>query len=148
MSNQSGSHKSSNSGLALQSGSSLRTEVLAGALAVLVVAGGVGGWAVAQEPNKQETDKISKFLIMKLSREQSQVLCQSEVFTSCMDFSEQACLELSEKALQQCIVPLPETIQLQDLNSDVLELCPQQVYDEAGYSNDKAAACLEQAYEN
>lgn len=114
--------------------------LLAGALSVLV--------AATSGVIAQDTDKLSKFLLIELSREQSQVLCQSEVFTSCMGFSEQTCFDLSEKALQQCIVPLPDTVFLRDLNSEVLEVCPQAVYSEAGYSNDKAAACLQKALDN
>lgn len=136
-----------------KSGSALRAGLLACALAVVVTVTGAGGWAVAQVKDdqvkdNQGEDKLSKFLLIKLSREQSQVLCQSEVFTACMGFTEQACLELSEEALQQCIVPLPDTINLQDLNSEVLEACPQEVYEEAGYRNEKATACLEEAWEN
>ncbi len=112
-------------------------------LALAVAATGVGGWAVAQD-----NDKLSKFLLMKLSREQSQVLCTSPSFTSCMGFSEQVCFEVSEKALEQCIVPLPDTILLEELTSDVLEACPQKVYADAGYSEEKAAACLQEASGN
>ncbi len=107
--------------------------------AVLVagIAGGVlfGHVAVAE-------DKLSKFLLIKLSREQSQVLCTTEAFTSCMDFTKEVCLDLSEKALQQCIVPLPDTISLSDLENETLESCPQKVYLEAGYSEDKAVQCV------
>jgi len=73
-----------------------------GVLALAVAATGIGGWAVAQDK-----EKISKFLLLKLSRDQSQVLCTAEAFTSCMGFSEQVCFEVSEKALEQCIAPLP-----------------------------------------
>lgn len=111
-----------------------------GVLVVAVGATGVGGWAIAQE-----TDKLSKFLLLKISRDQSKVLCTSPEFTSCMGFSEKSCLEVSEKALQQCIMPLPDTISLRDLSNDVLEACPQQVYADAGYSEEKATACIHQA---
>ena len=107
-------------------------------LACAVAATGMGGVATAQDQNK-----ISKFLLIKISRDQSQVLCTSPEFASCMGFTEEACLEISEKALQQCIMPLPDTVMLQNLNSDVLEACPQKVYEEAGYSNEKAAECLQ-----
>ena len=114
-----------------------------GFLALAVAGIGFGGWAVAQDK-----EKISKFLLLKLSRDQSQVLCTAQAFTSCMGFTEEVCLEVSEKALQQCIVPLPDTILLQDLNSEVLEVCPQKVYADAGYMEEKAAACLQKAFEN
>lgn len=140
------------SGMALQvlvmkSSEAIRTRhlnsILIGVLALAVAATGFGGWAVAQDK-----EKISKFLLLKLSRDQSQVLCTAEVFTSCMGFSEQVCFEVSEKALEQCIVPLPDTIFLQDLSNDVLEACPQKVYADAGYSEEKAAACLQKAFDN
>ena len=135
-----------------------------GLLALAFVATGIGGWALAQDQAQsqaqsqnqsqnqsqapgQAQDKLSKFLLIKLSREQSQVLCTSPSFTSCMGFSEQVCFEVSEKALEQCIVPLPDTIFLQDLSNDVLEACPQKVYADAGYSEEKAAACLQKATE-
>ncbi len=89
-------------------------------------------------------EKLSKFLLIKLSREQSQVLCTSEAFISCMEFTQETCLELSEKALQQCIVPLPDTISLEALSNDALEACPQKVYEEAGFSEEKAKNCLEE----
>lgn len=114
-----------------------------GLLVLAVAATGFGGWAVAQDE-----DKLSKFLLIKLSREQSRVLCTAPAFTSCMGFSEEVCLEVSEKALQQCLVPLPDTILLQDLDNDVLEACPQRVYEESGYSEEKAAACLQKAFDN
>lgn len=111
-------------------------------LGLAIAVTGFCGWAVAQD-----NGNLSKFLLIKLSREQSKVLCAAPEFTACMDFSEQLCLELSEKALQQCIVPLPDTISLQKLNSDVLEVCPQTVYSDAGYGEDKAAACLQKAFD-
>lgn len=113
------------------------TPVLCGGLALVIAGAGVAGWAFAQD-----TEKLAKALMIELSREQSQVLCQSAEFTSCMGFSEQACLDLSEEALQQCIMPLPDTIILSNLNSEVLEMCPQEVYAKAGYSNEKATDCL------
>ena len=41
-----------------------------GLLVLAVATTGFGGWAVAQDE-----DKLSKFLLIKLSREQSRVLC-------------------------------------------------------------------------
>lgn len=142
MSNQSGFCMASHAGSGAQSGPSPRAGFVAIAMALTIAATGAGGWAIAQDPGK-----ISKFLLLKLSRDQSQVLCASEAFTSCMGFTAQVCLELSEKALQQCIAPLPDTVLLQNLNSEVLEVCPQQVYEEAGFSNDKASECLQKIVE-
>ena len=90
-------------------------------------------------------DKLSKFLLIKLSREQSAVLCTSEVFTQCMAFTTEQCLDLSEKAVEECLAPLPDTINLEELQNDVLEACPKEVYDKAGYSEDKALQCLQEA---
>ena len=131
----------------MKSCKSIRTNPLkslqAGVLVVAVAATGIGGWALAQDQ-----DKLSKFLLIKLSREQSQVLCTTPAFTSCMGFSEQACFEVSEKALEQCIAPLPDTIMLEDLSNDVLEACPQKVYADAGYSEEKAVSCIQEALGN
>ncbi len=118
------------------------TITLFAVIAVIAVVG-ISGLTLAQDAGK-----MSKFLLMKMSRDQSEVLCKSEAFTSCMGFTAQACLELSEKALEQCIMPLPDTILLQDLNSEVLESCPQQIYSEAGLSNEKAAECLQEVLKN
>ncbi len=90
-------------------------------------------------------DKLSKFLLIKLSREQSTVLCKSGVFTQCMGFDESECLALSEKAVEQCLDPLPDTINLQELQNESLESCPRQVYEDAGYTELKAQACLQEA---
>lgn len=119
----------------LASGGHLLRNIL---IASVIACFGFGGWVIAQ-------DKVSKFLIMKLSRDQSQILCTSEVFTRCMGFVEARCLEISEQALEQCIAPLPETIILSELENDVLEACPQKVYADAGYSNEKAVECLQKA---
>jgi len=133
--------------LVMKSSEAIRTRyfksIQIGVLALAVAATGFGGWAAAQDK-----DKLSKFLLLKLSRDQSRVLCTSQAFTSCMGFSEQVCLEISEKALEQCIAPLPDTISLQDLDNDVLEACPQKVYADAGYSEEKAATCLQEAFDN
>ncbi len=90
-------------------------------------------------------DKLSKFLLIKLSRDQSAVLCKSTVFTGCMAFTEEQCLELSEKALEQCLAPLPDTIDLAELQNEALEACPKDVYDKAGFSDEKAQQCLAEA---
>ena len=108
----------------------------------------IGTGLYAQDQTTQEApinDKVSKLLLIKLSREQSYALCQSEVFTQCMGFDKDACFNLSEKAVQQCLAPLPDTIKLADLQNDSLEVCPQEVYAEAGYSEEKAQACLQEA---
>ncbi len=90
-------------------------------------------------------DKISKDLLINLSREQSYLLCESEVFTSCMGFDKQTCFDLSEEAVQQCLAPLPDTIKIAELQNESLEACPQEVYAKAGYTDAKAQECLQEA---
>ena len=106
----------------------------------LFVAAGVIGSGPAHSE-----DKLSKYLLIKLSREQSAVLCQSEVFTQCMAFTETQCFELSEKALEACMGPLPDTINLAELQNETLEECPKAVYEEAGFAEEKAQQCLQEA---
>lgn len=120
--------------------SSTLRAVLPVAVAAIVATG-----AVSSSGQVYSQDKVSKFLLIKLSRDQSKVLCTSEEFTSCMGFTEQACNEISESALQQCILPLPDTIDLAELDNDVLEACPQKVYADAGFSDEKAVMCLQKA---
>ena len=96
----------------------------------------------AQEP---AADKLSKQVLLQLSRDQSQVLCGSEVFTQCMGFDQTQCLAISEKALQKCLGPLPDTILLSELKNETLEACPQSVYTDEGYSDEKAQTCLQEA---
>lgn len=94
---------------------------------------------------QEQTDKLSKLVLMKLSRDQSMALCESQAFTQCMGFDQQQCLTLSEKALQKCLGPLPDTIKLSDLQNETLEACPQSVYTDAGYAEEKAQQCLQEA---
>ena len=109
------------------------------ALTLLAAAG------VISSGSTHAQDKLSKFLLLKLSRDQSAVLCKSEVFTQCMAFTETQCLELSEKALDECMGPLPDTINLADLQNETLEECPKKVYEDAGYTDEKAQQCLQEA---
>lgn len=100
----------------------------------------------AQEATPDATqDKLSRALLLKLSRDQSSALCGAVPFTECMGFSKERCLELSEEALQQCLAPLPESINLNELRNESLEDCPNRVYEEAGYSEEKAKECLQVA---
>jgi hypothetical protein len=62
-----------------------------------------------------------------------------------MGFDAKLCLALSETALQKCLGPLPDTIVLSELQNETLEACPQSVYTEAGYEEEKALACLHKA---
>jgi len=90
-------------------------------------------------------DKLSKFLLIKLSREQSVALCTSDAFTSCMGFSSKECFALSEQAVEQCLQPLPDQIDIRELQNDTIEACPRDIYVDAGYSEDQAQACLQGA---
>ena len=92
-----------------------------------------------------QDQSLSRFLLIKLARDQSNVLCGSEVFTQCMGFSQTQCMELSEKSIEQCLLPLPERIELDMLESETLESCPKLVYQEAGFEDEKAQMCLSEA---
>jgi len=103
---------------------------------------------VLQSGNVFSQDQsLSRFLLIKLSRDQSAVLCGSEKFTQCMGFTQKECLALSEKAVEQCLMPLPERIELDQLSNDTIESCPKLVYEEAGFSDEKAQECLAGAME-
>lgn len=92
-----------------------------------------------------QDQSISRTLLIKLSRDQGQALCGSQAFTQCMGFTEETCLALSEDAIQQCLVPLPERIGLDQLQNDAIEECPKNVYADAGYSEEKAGVCFDKA---
>ena len=123
----------------------LARSALLGLICVLVI--GLPGVVLLSAEPVVAQDKLSKSVLIELSREQSKVLCSSEVFTSCMGFEQNSCIELSEKAVQQCLMPLPDTIDLARLDNDAIEACPREVYEEAGYSEEKAQVCLQKALE-
>ena len=123
----------------------LARSALLGLVCVLVI--GLPGVVLLSAEPVVAQDKLSKSVLIELSREQSKVLCSSEVFTSCMGFEQNSCIELSEKAVQQCLMPLPDTIDLASLDNDAIEACPREVYEEAGYSEEKAQVCLQKALE-
>lgn len=112
---------------------------VAACVAACVLFAGSVSISLAQEPS------VSRILLIKLSREQSAVLCGSSVFTECMGFTKSECTEISEQAVQQCLMPLPETINLTELDNEAIEACPKKVFDDAGYKEDKALECLENA---
>ena len=93
--------------------------------------------------NAQES--LPRELLVQMYKDQSNQLCALKSFTECMNFSEKECLALSEQAVQQCLMPLPEKIILSELENDSIEACPKQVYEDAGYSDEKAKACLLEA---
>ena len=90
-------------------------------------------------------EPIPKFLLVKLTRDQSSVICSSEVFTQCMGFDQKECLTVSEKAIDTCLGPLPDEIDPTKLQNGTLEACPHKVYEEAGYSEEKAKECFDKA---
>lgn len=92
-----------------------------------------------------QDENLSRDLLIELARDQSRVLCSSEVFTQCMGFSEEQCLDLSEQSIDQCLAPLPETISLKLLQNETIENCPKKVYDDAGYKDEQAQVCLGKA---
>ena len=88
---------------------------------------------------------LTRDLLVQMSRSQSTQLCGFKAFTECMEFTEKECLALSEEAIKQCLLPLPEKINPSELENDSIEACPRQVYEDAGYGDDKAKACLLEA---
>ena len=95
----------------------------------------------------QSQEMIPRALLVDMARNQFSVLCQSEAFASCMGFTAQACLDLSEKAISQCLMPLPTGIDLAELDNSALKSCPKGVYADAGYSEEKAGQCFDKAME-
>lgn len=94
------------------------------------------------QPSSAEANEISKFLLIQMSRDQSAAFCKSESYTQCMGFTEERCMELAEKAINQCLAPLPDKIDPTKLENSVLEDCPKGVYKEAGFEEEKAKQCF------
>lgn len=95
----------------------------------------------------QTSETIPRALLEGMARNQFTVLCQSEAFASCMGFTTQSCMDLSEKAIEQCLLPLPEEILLEELDNSALESCPRAVYADAGFTEEKAGICFDEAME-
>jgi len=99
----------------------------------------------ASKPVLAETeDTISKLLLMGMIRDNTSVLCESEQFTQCMGFTADSCIDLLEQSIKICIDPLPDSIKLTELENSSLEACPQKVYSDAGFTEEKAEMCLSQ----
>ncbi len=90
---------------------------------------------------------IPRAILIDMARGQYDVLCQSEVFAGCMGFSQSECKRLSDSAIQQCLLPLPEEIDPDKLDNAALESCPKDVFADAGYSEEKAGMCFDEAME-
>lgn len=95
----------------------------------------------------QSSEMIQRALLEGIARNQYSVLCQSEAFTQCMGFSGSACTDLSEAAIKQCLLPLPNEISPDKLDNDALESCPKQVFADAGFTEEKAGLCFDKAME-
>lgn len=95
----------------------------------------------------QPGDLIPRSLLVDMAQDQYSVLCNSETFTQCMGFSSTLCSELADSAIRQCLLSLPETIDPEELDNSSLESCPVGVFDDAGFSEEKAGMCFNEAME-
>lgn len=95
----------------------------------------------------QSGDKVPRIMLENMARSQYAVLCGSPEFTRCMGFTGTACKDLSEAAIKQCLLPLPETIDPKELDNAAIESCPKQVFEEAGFSEEQAGMCFDKAME-
>ncbi|NND91797.1 MAG: hypothetical protein HKN42_13130 [Granulosicoccus sp.] len=114
----------------------LSRRIAVAGIASLVIVG--GDLASSQE-------MIPRTLLVEMARNQFSVLCQSDSFASCMGFSTGTCLKLSETAIAQCLLPLPAEISPKNLQNRVLESCPKSVFAKAGFTEEKAGPCFDQA---
>ncbi len=108
-------------------------------IAALALAQPIVGFA------QDETQTIPKYVLIQMADDSASTLCKTPEFTQCMGFTEQRCSELKDEAINTCLGPLPENIDLTELKNESLEDCPQKVYADAGYSKDKAAMCFDEA---
>ncbi|MFK8077245.1 MAG: hypothetical protein AB8B84_11710 [Granulosicoccus sp.] len=118
--------------------SNLRNLVGMGLLSTTIMGGSIA----------QSSETIPKAMLVDMARSQYTVLCESEVFASCMGFTTQSCMELSDSAIKQCLLPLPEEIPLEELENSALESCPKTVYADAGFTEKKAGICFDKAMES
>lgn len=87
-------------------------------------------------------ENIPKHLLIKMVNDNASQLCQLEAFTQCMGFTAARCDELKEETITTCLGPLPDSIDPAELQNETLEACPQKVYADAGFSEDKAKMCF------
>lgn len=102
--------------------------------------------AMTTSPVKSD-ELIPRALLVDLANGQFNVLCNTEAFASCMGFSQSECKRLSDSAIKQCLMPLPEQIDPEKLDNDALESCPKDVFADAGHSEEKAGMCFDEAME-
>ncbi|MFK7995912.1 MAG: hypothetical protein AB8B87_17380 [Granulosicoccus sp.] len=114
---------------------------------VLLVLALLGGFGVVPAL-AQSSEKVPRVLLENMARGQYAVLCDSSVFTGCMGFSGTECLDLSEIAIEQCLLPLPEAISPDELDNAAIESCPKKVFEDAGFSEEKAGMCFDKAMES
>jgi len=95
----------------------------------------------------RSADPIPRALLVEMAGGQFDALCGSEVFAQCMGFTETECKTLSDNAIKQCLMPLPETIDPEKLDNDALESCPREFFADAGHSEEKAGMCFDKAME-
>ncbi|MFT4725990.1 MAG: hypothetical protein ACI9UN_000485 [Granulosicoccus sp.] len=95
----------------------------------------------------QSDEMIPRALLVDMARNQFSILCNSEAFASCMGFTTELCMALSEQAISQCLLPLPKEISPEKLENSALESCPKGVYAGAGFSEEKADVCFDRAME-
>lgn len=105
--------------------------------------GVIGSSMLASTAGAQDT--IPKFVLIKMTLDQTSTLCASPTFTQCMEFSETRCNELANMAVEQCLAPLPDQIDPKLLQNESLEQCPQEIYTKEGLSEEKARGCFELA---
>jgi hypothetical protein len=105
------------------------------------------GTALLSGSIAQSDEMIQRALLVEMARNQFSILCNSAAFASCMGFTAESCMTLSEQAISQCLLPLPKEISPEKLENSALESCPKGVYADAGFSEEKAEVCFDKAME-
>lgn len=93
----------------------------------------------------QDSESIPRRLLEDMARQQYSVLCASPEFAQCMGFSSAECTDLAQAAIEQCLLPLPAEIAPHELDNEALESCPQKVFADAGFSEQMAGECFDEA---
>lgn len=101
--------------------------------------------AVLSPVFSQSREMIPRALLEDMARSQYDVLCASEAFTACMGFTASACNDISAQAIDECLSPLPKEIDPLTLDNSALESCPKMVFADAGFSEEKAELCFDEA---
>lgn len=93
----------------------------------------------------QDSENIPRRLLEDMARQQYSVLCASPKFAQCMGFSSAECTDLAQAAIEQCLLPLPAEIAPHELDNEALESCPQKVFADAGFNEQMAGECFDEA---